>query len=657
MTQPDEHRMNRIRHPGEVAARAEAIYHRGKCDEAIDLLMAAASQLPEDRQLPLKLAQLLMDSDQFADALSVLEKIPADNNGLDVVALRGLCQAGMDDCDKALQSANQLQASDRHQVDASLLQGMIAFRRGDDVSAEKLLRAAVGLDPRCAEAHHYLGLVKKRNGRLADALASLHTGFRLAPTTRGIVLAYHNEVVAQSRMGTAESAFAEAVDRFPANQRLRLLYIDILLRCGSVQKAMDAILDCLAVFGPDPGLLDAALRVRGQLGEFDSAARGESGPTLSLCMITRNEESHLATCLASARKTVDEIIIVDTGSEDRTMDIAQAFGAKVFEMQWQNDFARARNYSLAQAGGEWILVLDADEVIARKDTEKLRAVLKDGSPGRVAYAITTRNYTRQANLVGWVANDDEYETESAGNGWYPSRKVRLFKNDPDIRFRYPIHELVEPSLEASGFRIVACQVPVHHYGKLDEEKGDQKACEYYRLGRKKLAELGDNVVALREMAIQAAALEKYEEAVDLWQRYLRLEPDAAEAYVNIGTACWQIADYGSAARFAEKATSLAPGLKEAHFNLALARLYLGDGDAAIATFENLLKNHHRYLAARFMLAAAYACVGSEVEARSAFDWVRQQISELELKTAVAEVLQRLSAAELTHYVRNLKRLT
>jgi glycosyltransferase involved in cell wall biosynthesis len=532
---------------------------------------------------------------------------------------------------------------------------VIAFRQGDNASAEKFLRETVGLDPTCAEAYHYLGLVENRNGHLAGALASLQNGFDLAPTVRAIVLAYHDEVVAQSRLDAALRAFANAIDRYPVNQRLRFLHIDILLRCRSLQKAMDAILDCLAIFGPDPGLLDAALRVRGQLDESDTDAAVESGRTLSLCMITRNEECHLAKCLASVRKLVDEIIIVDTGSEDRTIDIAQAFGARVFEMQWKNDFAEARNYSLAQASGEWIMILDADEIIATQDTERLRSIVEDKSAGRVAYAITTRNYTSQANLVGWVNNDQEYDAESAGNGWYPSRKVRLFRNDPGIRFRYPIHELVEPSLKASAYRIVDCPVPVHHYGKLNGEKNDQKASGYYRLGKKKLAELGDNAVALREMAVQAAGLEKFSEAADFWQRYLKLDPGCAEAHVNLGTACWNMGDYRAAAGFAEQALKLAPDFKEARFNLALAHLYFGDCKNAIAILEELLDKQPKYLSARFALATAYACGDLPDKAATAFKRVRVSLSELEYNIALTETSQRLRSAGLNSFAENLKR--
>ena len=79
--------------------------------------------------------------------------------------------------------------------------------------------------------------------------------------------------------------------------------------------------------------------------------------TVSLCMIVKNEEAYLADCLASAKPFVDEMVIVDTGSTDRTVEIAERFGAKVFHFPWCDDFAAARNESLRHASGDWILVL------------------------------------------------------------------------------------------------------------------------------------------------------------------------------------------------------------------------------------------------------------------------------------------------------------
>ncbi|RPI67925.1 MAG: glycosyltransferase family 2 protein, partial [Geobacteraceae bacterium] len=101
-------------------------------------------------------------------------------------------------------------------------------------------------------------------------------------------------------------------------------------------------------------------------------AQPKPGGSVSLCMIVKNEQSHLARCLRSVKPLVDEMIVVDTGSSDRTQDIAKIFGAKVFEFPWNNDFSKARNFSLSKAAGNWILVLDADETISVKDDEEFR---------------------------------------------------------------------------------------------------------------------------------------------------------------------------------------------------------------------------------------------------------------------------------------------
>ena len=71
--------------------------------------------------------------------------------------------------------------------------------------------------------------------------------------------------------------------------------------------------------------------------------------TVSLCMIVRNEEAHLAHCLRSVKDLVDEIIIVDTGSTDQTKEIARSFSCRIFDFPWQDDFAAARNFSFDQA--------------------------------------------------------------------------------------------------------------------------------------------------------------------------------------------------------------------------------------------------------------------------------------------------------------------
>ena len=174
---------------------------------------------------------------------------------------------------------------------------------------------------------------------------------------------------------------------------------------------MTKIEDALALFGLDEGTLNAALAVREKIGPLQ-IEKSSKKSTLSLCMIVKNEEKHLVRCLRSVRDVVDEMIIVDTGSTDKTIDIAKVFGAKVFDFPWTGDFSAARNHSLAQATGDWILVLDADEVISARDFDELKALIRKRTPSPVAYSIVTRNYMNNMSVIGWTPKDGQYPEEA-----------------------------------------------------------------------------------------------------------------------------------------------------------------------------------------------------------------------------------------------------
>lgn len=106
-------------------------------------------------------------------------------------------------------------------------------------------------------------------------------------------------------------------------------------------------------------------------------APGARRPTISLCMMVKNEEKRLPTALGSAAPWVDEIIVVDTGSSDRTMDIARGFGAKIHEHPWQNSFSLHRNQTISYATGDWLLILDADEEIDQSTAHWLHRIVFD----------------------------------------------------------------------------------------------------------------------------------------------------------------------------------------------------------------------------------------------------------------------------------------
>ncbi len=149
--------------------------------------------------------------------------------------------------------------------------------------------------------------------------------------------------------------------------------------------------------------------------------------TLSVCMIVKNEERFLEDCLKSVRDVADQIVILDTGSTDRTIEIAQSFNAEIHHFTWQNDFSAARNESIQYATGDWILWLDADERLMPESIPELKKLLRP-EPKPLAYIVQIHNLQKD------------------GRNYKLSGAHRLFTNHRGIRFNGRIHEQVVYSL-------------------------------------------------------------------------------------------------------------------------------------------------------------------------------------------------------------------
>jgi len=264
-----------------------------------------------------------------------------------------------------------------------------------------------------------------------------------------------------SEFERAENIFREAKTLYPQNRRIAFLLIDLLIRQEKYESAIHETREAMITFGLSDGIVAAAQAVLDRLNAQETEEI-KKRPVLSLCMIVKNEEDCLGKCLMSAIPVVDEIVIVDTGSTDRTKAIAKVFGGKVYDFEWNDDFSEARNFSLSKATGEWILVLDADEVISSLDYKCLTKIVKNNTDHPAAYSIT-RNYV-ESPAAGWTYNDGQYAGED-GTGCRPSSKVRLFSNDNRIRFQNPVHETVEPSLVSQGIKTRKCDIRIHHYGQ------------------------------------------------------------------------------------------------------------------------------------------------------------------------------------------------
>ena len=152
---------------------------------------------------------------------------------------------------------------------------------------------------------------------------------------------------------------------------------------------------------------------------------------ISQCMIVKNEEKNIRRALSWAKDIVFEQIVVDTGSTDRTVEIAKEMGAKVYHFQWIDDFAAAKNYAIDQASGEWIAFLDADEYMNREDAGKLVRILEQISVPKKGEKIPL--FIRCA----WVQLDDQ------GKPFGVDPQDRIFRNRKDLRYHGKIHEQIQ----------------------------------------------------------------------------------------------------------------------------------------------------------------------------------------------------------------------
>jgi len=196
---------------------------------------------------------------------------------------------------------------------------------------------------------------------------------------------------------------------------------------------------------------------RGGSGEWrvvsDEKKEGDEGvarPRVSLTMIVKNEEENLPACLATAADLVDEVIVVDTGSTDRTKNVATRLGARVFEFTWVDSFAAARNAALSHATGDWIFWLDADDRLDEENRARLRALFAKLKDENVAYGMKCHCFPDPESSTATIVDH-----------------VRLFRNLPGIRWKYRVHEQILPAVRHSGGTVLASDVVIHHVGYED----------------------------------------------------------------------------------------------------------------------------------------------------------------------------------------------
>ncbi len=366
--------------------------------------------------------------------------------------------------------------------------------------------------------------------------------------------------------------------------------------------------------------------------------------SISLCMIVRDEAEQLPACLTSVQGFVDEIIVVDTGSTDATVEIAADFGAQVYAFTWCDDFAVARNVSLGYAQMDWILVLDADETL-----------ISEAIPG-----LHQAMQARDALVINLLRAE-------VGAAQAPYSLVsRLFRNHRGIRFAYPYHELIDDSVTAlieqePHWRVVELPtIALRHTGyrktAIAQRQKTERAC---RIMAAYLTQHPDDAYLNNKLGALYAENGQIEAAIAHLQRGLahsdqspslryelhyhlgdtyRQQGQLVEAethyqqalqqpiqprlklgvFTNWGSLRLQAGDALTAKTLFQQVVHIEPGFAIGHYNLGLALKHSGDLSTAIAHYRQAIQLQPDYAAAYQNLGVALLKQGRISESLAAF---------------------------------------
>lgn len=296
-------------------------------------------------------------------------------------------------------------------------------------------------------------------------------------------------------------------------------------------------------------------------------------PTVSLCMIVKDEEAYLRDCLQSVRDLVDEVIVVDTGSRDKTIAIAKEFGAQIVNYVWQDDFAAARNEAIKHAGSDWIFQLDADERLDADSIPDLKKWLKN-----------------KHHMCVSVLIDSPAAKQQKGHF---SRAHRLFRNTKGIRYSGRIHEQISPSVKTLRGTEGFSDILIHHLGYAkDSDEMEAKSRRNRRLLRMQVEEQPGNGYWHFTLAQNLLIAGDFEEARACLKQALACRDLPADivcsCYNNLAEIHMKLGRYEEAITFAEKALAITGEQTTAH--LLLFQIYekMDDQPRQIKALESAL---------------------------------------------------------------------
>jgi|WetSurMetagenome_2_1015567.scaffolds.fasta_scaffold02216_9 glycosyltransferase involved in cell wall biosynthesis len=301
-------------------------------------------------------------------------------------------------------------------------------------------------------------------------------------------------------------------------------------------------------------------------------------PALSLSMIVKDEENHLVRCLSSVKDVVDEIVIVDTGSSDKTIEIAESFGAKIFHFDWVDDFSSARNFALSKCTGDWILYLDADEELNPDYIEEINN-FKTRPPAGIYCTIKSRG-------------------SSTANGSV-IRYPRLFANVSGIEFNGKVHEQIIDSLKKNKVPLIDSNIEIIHHGYVLDNEGLKQKKERNLALLLSSENYKSNIYDKLKLIQTLISLEKYDEAEVRLNKLMNDKSLSGEkrslSYYYMASIEFERNDLSSALEFSLKANRNLTDKPELNYLLYLILLRMDKKKEAMKYLLTCIKTNKKLL--------------------------------------------------------------
>ena len=511
------------------------------------------------------------------------------------------------------------------------LAGECATRTGEVDRAHDFQKRSIEADP----GNHYRRIMYAvslgKNGKVDEAISFLDQSSKRFPGE----IAFDN---AKALVYGDAERLEEARDHIKSTLKSRPGDIDAIINLGVIceklndfEEAENCYKKALTI---NPGHEVALGNQR-----FLKSVIDETPARISLCMILKNEEKFLPGCLGSVKGLVDEIIVVDTGSTDRTMEIAREYGAKIYEHPWQNDFSYHRNQSINYATGNWILIIDADEELDSSEHGLIRSAILRKDVDALSFVVYNKI---QHGRTGFLVSH------------------RLFRNNKGYHYEGIVHN----QLIFDGVALTTPFKVIHHgYGLPDDEMRDKgnrseallmkqlelnpdNAFAHFNLAQiyrgmgepekslkhaLKVIELMSPqdedrrhiyIMALDQIGCAYVGINENEKAKEYFYKAIDIKNDYLDPWFNLGYVYAQESDYDKADNHFNRYLEIRNSFKEhkewvglilnnlnsqfaAHYGLAISQIHKGHTNKAIEYLNGILEQMDDFEQTHLLLARCY----------------------------------------------------